>query len=267
MKTSSLDYDRIASDYNQRYPTSQNWERGQALLALASQYKNGTFLEVGSGTGFWLNLLHQATDNLFGLDYSLGMIQQAEGQPAPLELTRGSAVQLPYRDNTFDLLYSVDAIHHFGDHRAFTAEAFRVLKPGGAFATIGHDPHDGTTNWYIYNYFDGVYDTDLRRYPVGRSMLRWMQGDGFEDISSQTVEHILNVHVGKSVLRDPFLKKNATSQLALVSKDVYDVGIERIKQALSEADERNDAIVFSSDIQVKMFLGYKPESTNSLKGD
>lgn len=260
MKTLFLDYDQIASDYNQRYSTSQNWERGQALLSLAGQYKNGNFLEVGSGTGFWLNLLHQVTGDLFGLDYSLGMIQQAKRHPAPLKLTRGSAVQLPYCDNTFDLLYSVDAVHHFGDHRAFVAEAFRVLKPGGAFATIGHDPHDGTTNWYIYDYFDGVYDTDLRRYPAGSSMLKWMQDNGFENVSSRIVEHILNVHVGQSVLRDPFLKQNATSQLALVSKEVYDTGIERIKWALADARDRNEASVFSSDIQVKMFVGYKPET-------
>ena len=141
-----LNYDKIAHDYNQRYPASQQWERGQALLDLANRYKNGNFLEVGSGTGHWLNLLHKVTTNLFGLDYSFGMIQQAGKQPAPLQLLRGSAVQLPYCDNSFDLLYSVDAIHHFGDHQAFVAEAFRVLKPGGAFATIGHDPHEGQRN-------------------------------------------------------------------------------------------------------------------------
>jgi len=260
MKTSFLDYDKIASDYNQRYPISQQWERGQALLELASRYRNGTFLEVGSGTGFWLNLLHQATNGLFGLDYSMGMIQQAKRQHAPLELARGSGAQLPYRNNTFDLLYSVDAIHHFGDHRAFIAEAFRVLKPGGSFITIGHDPHNGTTKWYIYDYFDGVYDTDLRRYPAGQSMLKCMMQNGFKDVSVRTVEHIRNIHVGKSVLRDPFLKQNATSQLALVSKEVYDEGVERIKQALADAKQRNESIVFSSDIQIRMFYGYKPDN-------
>lgn len=258
MNTLFLDYDKIASDYNQRYPASLQWERGQALLEIANRYKNGTFLEAGSGTGFWLNLLHQVTDKLLGLDYSMGMIRQAKGQYAPLELARGSAVQLPYRDNAFDLLYSVDAIHHFGDHRAFIAEAFRILKPGGAFVTIGHDPHNGTTNWYIYDYFDGVYDTDLRRYPAGKAMLKWMAEDGFRDISVQTVEHIRNIHVGESVLRDPFLKQNATSQLALVSREVYDEGVKRIKQSLVDARKRNENIVFSSDIQVRMFLGYKP---------
>ncbi|HAV78083.1 MAG TPA: hypothetical protein DCX53_12105 [Anaerolineae bacterium] len=259
MKTSHLNYDQIASDYNQRYPTSQQWERGQALLDLAARYKDGNFLEVGSGTGYWLNMLHQITGKLFGLDYSFGMIEQAKGRPAPLKLLRGSAVQLPYRDNSFDLLYSVDAIHHFVDHKAFVAEAFRVLKPGGAFVTIGHDPHEGITNWYAYDYFDGVYDTDLRRYPPGSSLLKWMGEEGFENTSSQTVEHILNVHVGEAILRDPFLKQNATSQLALLEREVYDEGIKRIKRAIADAQARSEKIVFSSDIQIKMFLGYKFE--------
>ena len=258
MNTPFLNYDQIASDYNQRYPNAQNWERGQALLNLASQYKNGTVLEVGSGTGYWLNLLHQVTPSLFGLDYSFGMLQQSKGQTAPLKLLRGSAVQLPYRDRSFDLLYSVDAIHHFGDHHAFVAEAFRVLKPGGAFATIGHDPHEGTTKWYAYDYFDGVYDTDLRRYPSGRSLRACMKKVGFEKISSRTVEHIRNIHVGEGILRDPFLKQNATSQLALLDKNVYAAGVERIKRALAEAENHDESIVFNADIQIKMLLGYKP---------
>ncbi|HSM72318.1 MAG TPA: class I SAM-dependent methyltransferase [Anaerolineales bacterium] len=253
-----LNYDRIARDYNQRYPESQQWERGQALLDLAKRSKNGNFLEVGSGTGYWLNLLNQTTSNLFGLDYSFGMIQHAKGRFAPLKLLRGSGISLPYRDDSFDLLYSVDAIHHFGDHRTFVDEAFRVLKPGGAFATIGHDPHEGTTKWYAYEYFDGVYDTDLRRYPSGTSMIKWMKAAGFENTSNRTVEHILNVHVGEGVLRDPFLKQNATSQLALLDKEVYDAGVERIKTAIANAEKNNETVVFSSDIQVKMFLGYKP---------
>jgi len=253
-----LNYDQIASEYNQRYPNSQHWERGQALLNLVKQLHAQDILEVGSGTGYWLNLLHQVSSNAFGLDYSLGMLRQAQKQPTPLKLANGSAVHIPYKDNTFELLYVVDAIHHFGDHKAFIAEAFRVLKPGGALAVIGHDPHEGTSKWYIYDYFDGVYDADLRRYPAGRSVLKWMESVGFQNISSQNVEHILNVHMDASVLNDPFLKQNGSSQLALLSEEVYQAGIEKIKQAIAEAKSHNNQITFSSDIYVKMFLGYKP---------
>lgn len=253
-----LNYDQIASDYNQRYPDSQTWDRGQALLKLASQLKAKTILEVGSGTGFWLNLLHQVTPRLYGLDFSAGMISQARKQPAPIKLTRGTAIQLPYQSGTFDLLYCVDAIHHFGDHRSFIAEAFRVLKRGGALAVLGHDPHEaGEDSWYIYNYFEDVYDTDLRRYPSGKSVMDWMKADGFQNISAQEVEKIVNIHVGDGVFNDPFIKQNATSQLALLSTEKYQSGLKRIRETLEQARAGNERIVFRSQISVKMFLGYK----------
>lgn len=256
-----LNYDKIADKYNQRYRSSQNWERGQALLNLAKQNHAHDILEVGSGTGYWLNLLHQVTPNLFGLDYSCGMIRQAQKQPASLKLMRGSAIQLPFQNNSFDLIYCVDAIHHFGNHRAFIAEAFRVLKPGGVLAVIGHDPHAGTTNWYIYDYFDGVYDTDLRRYPSGKSILKWMEAEGFQNTSSSIVEHIQNIHAGRSVLNDPFIEHNATSQLALLSNDEYELGLVKIRTAIKDAEAQNAGIDFSSDIYVKILLGYKPHVT------
>jgi ubiquinone/menaquinone biosynthesis C-methylase UbiE len=258
MKNPILNYDQIAHEYNQRYSGSQKWERGQALLDLTKHVRAQSILEVGSGTGYWLNLLQQASTNVFGLDYSLGMLKQAQQQPAPLQLANGTAVQIPYKDQAFDLVYVVDAIHHFGDHKAFITEAFRVLKPGGALAVIGHDPHEGTSRWYIYDYFEGVYDNDLRRYPAGRSVLNWMAGAGFQDITAQTAEHILSMHMDDGVLRDPFLKQNASSQLALLSEEAYQAGLEKIKQAIAEAKSRSVQITFSSDIYVKMFLGYKP---------
>lgn len=253
-----LNYDQIATEYNQRYPSQQPTQRGLALLGLAKQVKAEKILEVGSGTGFWLNLLHQVTDGLYGFDYSVGMLAQARRQPAPLQLARGTAVRLPFRDNSFEMVYCVDAIHHFIDHHAFIKEAFRVLKPGGVLAIIGFDPHEETTNWYIYDYFENTFDNDIRRYPSSGSVLHWMRADGFKNISSQIAEHIMNVHIGTSVFRDPYLKQNATSQLALLSDDVYQAGIQKMRAAIADADECEERITFRSDFFVKLYTGYKP---------
>src|SRR5262245_30818182 len=108
MNSSHLNYDAIASDYNQRYPSTQQWERGKALLQLARRQKADSILEVGSGTGYWLNLLGQVTPSVFGADFSMGMLLQSKAGGMPLKLTRATALQLPYQDGSFDLLYCVD---------------------------------------------------------------------------------------------------------------------------------------------------------------
>jgi SAM-dependent methyltransferase len=189
----------------------------------------------------------------------MGMIRQAKDQPVPLKLVRGTATRLPYQDNSFELVYCVDAIHHFGDYKVFIREALRVLKLGGALAIVGGDPHRDEGHWYVYDYFDTVYETDLLRFPSGDKIIDALKDTGFQNISRQTVEHILDVYVGNEVLNDPFLKHNATSQLALLDEKTYQTGLQRINEALENAGASGERIVFRSEIFVKMIFGYKPD--------
>ena len=45
--------------------------------------------------------------------------------------TVGSCEPLPFEDNTFDVVTSCMAYHHFSNKPGFAKEAARILKPGG----------------------------------------------------------------------------------------------------------------------------------------
>ncbi|MCY6492532.1 methyltransferase domain-containing protein [Leptolyngbya sp. GGD] len=54
------------------------------------------------------------------------------------------ALNMPFEDNSFDLVWSLESGEHMPDKQKFLAECYRVLKPGGTFimATWCHRPTD-----------------------------------------------------------------------------------------------------------------------------
>src|SRR5207342_2648318 len=47
----------------------------------------------------------------------------------------GDATRLPFADDSFDGVISVEAAFHFPSRARFFVEAFRVLRPGGVLST------------------------------------------------------------------------------------------------------------------------------------
>lgn len=96
-------------------------------------------LEVGCGRGGTLLNLAGLGASVKGLDYSdqaLGICQRlrnSKGLNDRAEFVQGDARLLPFRANSFDLVYSVGLIEHFEEPSPLLREQERVLKPGGVF--------------------------------------------------------------------------------------------------------------------------------------
>lgn len=253
-----LDYDRIAPSYDRRDKVDRK-DLAAALRSLAQRLNAERILEVGCGTGHWLAEVHQVTEDVWGLDPSAGMLRRAHLRSKAFHLVRGRAGRLPFADASFDLVFCANAIHHFDGQRAFVSQARRVLGPGGALAVIGQDPRGRRDSWYVYRYFEGTYETDLRRFPSWGTVVDWLIASGFERIEWRPVQRILDPKFGREVLDDPFLQKEATSQLALLSDEAYATGLRRIERALAEAEAAGERLVFSSDLSLAMLTGYKGE--------
>jgi ubiquinone/menaquinone biosynthesis C-methylase UbiE len=253
-----VDYDELAPHYDRRYTDAPPSGRGKALLSLARWMKSGLVLEAGCGTGYWLDLLRASVHRCIGLDYSLGMLHKAQGRDAGLDLVLGSAEWVPFIGGLFDLVYCVDAVHHFSDPQGFIRQAAWLLKPGGALAIFGSDPHDRYNSWYAYSYFDGMLASDLKRFPPHPAVMEWMQAAGFERVTSRQVEHIEHTRAGREVLDDLFLQKDSCSQMALMSDAVYQEGLTRLRSEVEQAEQSGERFLYRTILCIDMLVGWKP---------
>jgi SAM-dependent methyltransferase len=255
MAAKRVDYDRLAATYDQRFGTDSVEETGQALRQLVKNSKAGRVLEVGCGTGHWLELLAPLTTSLFGLDASGGMLQQARAKKLPAHFSQGYGEQLPFANEAFEVVFCVNALHHFAAPETFIADAARVLGRGGRLAVVGGAPHRGREQWYVYRYFAGAYETDQRRFPTWERVADWMEAAGFKQLEFAEVERIVDHKQGPAVFADPYLRKESSSQLALLSDEAYEQGLRRMKEALAEAEEKGETVLFETDLSILMLSG------------
>jgi ubiquinone/menaquinone biosynthesis C-methylase UbiE len=128
-------------DYAYLYELEENFwwfvgmrEVTRALLDPLSKRPIERVLDAGCGTGGMLTFLTRYAEgrNLVGIDYSDTALSFCS-QRQPRQLARASVSELPFANETFDLVTSFDVLQHVddgADARAI-AEFHRVLRPNG----------------------------------------------------------------------------------------------------------------------------------------
>jgi len=252
-----VDCDQIATSYNLRYGALQYEGAASTLLSLARAGPAEWILDAGCGTGHWLAQLQALSPHVYGLDSSKRMLQQADPE-LRYRLVCGEAGRLPFAQAVFDLIFCMNAFHHFPDKRKFITGAAQALRSGGTLAIIGMDPHIDNHDWSLYRYFEGTREADLARYPSAESIKNWMTEAGFVDVISGIAEHIVRSVTGAEVLQSPFLQKGGTSQPALSAEEAYAAGLERIKADLLQAEKTGQPPEFVVDVSLARVTGSAP---------
>jgi len=252
-----VDYDSIAPLYDARYEHDPLAGVALELRALAERVGATDALEVGCGTGRWLQELRAVVANrVCGLDFSGGMLRRAASQAGKARLVHGDAARLPFAAASFDLVYAVNALHHFTDKPGFIGEARRVLGPGGALAVVSIDPHIGRDRWYLYDYFEGLRAVDWERFPSAGSLLDWMLAAGFRQAEWRVAESVRETYAGPAVWGSPFIQRFGTSQLALLSDEAYAAGIDRMRADIASAHARGREAEFTADLWLTLLVGW-----------
>ena len=112
-------------------------------LKLVNVQDGWTMLDVGCGGGFTIRrLLKRSKDaQVYGIDISEESVTKARQVNAEVldkqvYVTQGSAEQLPYNDEMFDLVTAVETVYFWPNLPDCLQEVRRVLKPGGKLAIM-----------------------------------------------------------------------------------------------------------------------------------
>ena len=155
----SAEFDRYAAEYEQllRDPIRDRFTAGtrffherkievlQAFLARQSMDpRKMRWLDVGCGAGDLLELGRDKFQEARGCDPSEGMIAL---RPHLNIAHQADHLVLPFDASTFDIVTAVCVYHHvpLASRAALTTEVARVLRPGGIFAMIEHNPWNPAT--------------------------------------------------------------------------------------------------------------------------
>jgi ubiquinone/menaquinone biosynthesis C-methylase UbiE len=125
-------YDRL----NRLFGFRPLYTRAVADVAQASLPDGARVLDVGTGTGrVPIGIAKSQTAlHVEGLDLSAQMIafaRRSAGSVNHVRFTVGDVADLPYPDDTFDLILSTMSQHHWADVQGGMRELNRVLNPAG----------------------------------------------------------------------------------------------------------------------------------------
>jgi ubiquinone/menaquinone biosynthesis C-methylase UbiE len=129
-------YDGVAETY-ERVQAPRIAEPARDLVELAGPLPGGRILDVGTGTGIAAAAAQEAAGPetvVIGVDVSFGMLAVAASARPSLLLAAASAIDLPFRDGTFDVVVASFVLSHFTGYQTALYDMIRVLRPGGRLA-------------------------------------------------------------------------------------------------------------------------------------
>jgi ubiquinone/menaquinone biosynthesis C-methylase UbiE len=221
-----LDYDLLAKEYARHRQVHPDVLK--KLLSTGQITQASKVLEIGCGTGNYSHAIYAAANCMcWGIDPSEKMLAAAQERGDDIIYQKSRAERLDFPPDFFDLVFSVDVIHHVSNRAAACQHAHHVLRPGGRTCTVT-DSEDIIRRREPHSvYFPETIPVELKRYPPISDLTAMMKAAGFQDIHEELVEFPYMLTSSEAFRRKTY------SSLHLISEEAFQRGLERMEADLA----------------------------------
>jgi ubiquinone/menaquinone biosynthesis C-methylase UbiE len=123
---------KLREEFERAAPTFGERTRGRFDTLNAVEFarveEGERVLEVGAGTGNFLQLFRDAAGDLIALDLTPGMLRQARSDHPEMHLVVGDGALLPFPSHSIDLVTSAQTLHHIAEPLPVLSEMRRVAS-------------------------------------------------------------------------------------------------------------------------------------------
>ena len=151
--------------WSQTYDTAPNPIvdlESATLSSLLEPLQGKTFVDIGCGTGRWIEHARSQGARILGLDPSPEMLRKASERPAlPGNLIRADAVRLPLAAGIADIVVCSFAIAYADSLEDSAAEMNRISRPGARIFVTDLHPQAVAAGWKrSFRQGDRLYDLE-----------------------------------------------------------------------------------------------------------
>ena len=192
---SETDYAGITENQRETWATGdfneiarQNVVMAEALVEAADPHPGQRVLDVACGSGTAALVAERRYCDVAGIDYVPGLIERAtaraQSNGQPIDFRVGDAQDMPFPDDSFDVVLSVYGVQFAPDQERAARELLRVCKPEGTIGLAGPIPEGWSGDWFA------AHADYVPPPPDVQSPLRWGTDEGLEELLGPGIKSV-----------------------------------------------------------------------------
>ena len=246
-------YNQIGNGYN--LTRSADPYIAERLYEAVFSGTDGSYLDIGCGTGNYAIALSEKGLSISGIDPSDKMLASAKERCTNIRWHNGSAENLHFADKTFTGIVGMLTLHHWQDIPAGFKEMHRVIQPGGKVAFFTSEPEQMKGYW-LNHYFPGMLQQSIRQMPSVESLGDAASDAGFKvlptekySIKADLKDHFL--YVGKDrpeIYLDKVIRDGISSFAALANAEEVERGLFQLESDINSGKFNQVKALYQNDI-------------------